>query len=319
MIHKFENIEVGGVTSFADRAVGRNLFSRRNFLALTLSAAIGFQFPVQAQEKKRIPIGILLYVAQAELDKDFKGTLAAIAKMGFEGVEFTHYFEWTPARAREVRAILDGVGLKCFSTHNEAEAFSSDGLKHAVELNQILGSQTICCVRGLEARSAFPNLAKKDAPMTFERMGLDSWKKIADVLQKTAEELRPHNMVCTFHNHAVEFVPVDGVKPIDILAQAKDVAFHIDVNGCRGAGADPVAFIKQYPGRINSLLLSDGPRDENRRVPLLGKGTTPWKEVFAAAEGEGGVQYYLLAQAGGGLPPMQAIQKEFEQYKLIHG
>ncbi len=156
--------------------------------------------------------------------------------------------------------------------------------------------------------------------MTFERMGLDSWKKIADVLQKTAEQLRPLNMVCTFHNHAVEFVPVNGVKPIDILGEAKSVAFHIDVSVCRGAGADLVAFIKQYPGRINSLLLSDGSaRGVNRRVPLLGQGTTPWQDVFAAAEGEGGVQYYLLAQTGGGLPPMQAIQKEIEQYKLIHG
>jgi sugar phosphate isomerase/epimerase len=296
---------------------GTHRFSRRNFLAATLVAGIALR--LQAQDQKRVPIGILLYAVQADLDQDFNGTLAAIAKMGFEGVEFTHYFEWTPARAREVRALLDSLHLRCFSTHNEAGAFSSDGLKHAVEINQILGSRTICCVRGLEARSASPAIAGKNAPMTFERMGLDSWKKIADVLQQAAEHLRPLGMVCTFHNHAVEFVPLNGVKPIDILAQAKDVAFHIDVNVCRGTGTDLVAFIKQHPGRINSLLLTDGPRDASRRTPLLGQGATPWKEIFAAAEGGGGVQYYLLAQAGGGLPPMQALQKELEQYKLVHG
>jgi len=291
--------------------------SRRNFVALALSAAVALR--LRAQEKKpRIPMGILLYVVQAEVDRDFNGTLAAIAKMGFEGVEFTHYFDWTPGRAREVRSLLDSLGLRCFSTHNEAEAFSPEGLKHAIEINQILGSPTICCVRGLEARSSNP-AANKDGPLTFERMGLDTWEKITPVLQQTAEHLRPLDMVCTFHNHGVEFIPVKGVKPIDILAQAKDVAFHIDVNVCRSAGADPVAFIKQYPGRINSLLLSDGPRDASRHAPLLGHGTTPWKDVFAAAENEGGVKYYLLAQAGGGLPPMQAVQKELEQYKLIHG
>jgi hypothetical protein len=188
------------------RKLGENLFSRRNFLALALSAAVGLR--LQGLDKKRIPIGILLYAVQADLDKDFNATLAAIAKMGFEGVEFTHYFEWTPTRAKEVRAMLDSLQLCCFSTHNEPEAFSSDGLKHAIEINQILGSQTICCVRGLEARSTSPNTRNKDGPMTFERMGLDSWQKIAEVLLKTAENLRPLNMVCTFHNHAVEFVPV---------------------------------------------------------------------------------------------------------------
>ncbi len=119
-----------------------------------LSAAAGFQ--LHAQEKKRIPIGILLYAVQADLDKDFNGTLAAIAKMGFEGVEFTHYFEWTPARAREVRGILDSLRLRCFSTHNEAEAFSADGLKHAIEINQILGSQTICCASRIECEIVVP-------------------------------------------------------------------------------------------------------------------------------------------------------------------
>src|SRR5882724_4209597 len=198
------------LTGVGRQGAGRDLFSRRNFLALTLSAAIGFRLDAQETGKKRIPMGILLYAVQAELDKDFDGTSAAIARMGFEGVEFTHYFEWTPARAKEVRAILDKLGLRCFSTHNEAEAYSTEGFKHAIEINQILGSRTICCVRGLEARSTHPDLTKKDALMTFERMGLDSWKKIAEVLQKTAEQLRPLNMVCAFHNHPVEFVPVDG-------------------------------------------------------------------------------------------------------------
>jgi len=66
------------------------------------------------RRSRAIPIGILLYVVQAEVDRDFNGTLAAIAKMGFEGVEFTHYFDWTPGRAREVRSLLDSLGLRCF-------------------------------------------------------------------------------------------------------------------------------------------------------------------------------------------------------------
>lgn len=295
-------------------------YSRRQFIGLSLAALASLQ--LGAQGKRRVPLGILTYAVQSNFDKDTAGTLTALAKMGFEGVEMTRYSSadgsvssrvaWSPARAREIRSLLDGAGLRCFSTHNEAEAFTPEGLKQAVEINQILGCPNICCVRGLERNAAAAG------SMTFERLGLDNWKKIADALERTAESLRPLKMTCTFHNHAIEFVPVDGVKPIDLLAKAKGVAFHIDVNVCRGTGTDLVAFIKQYPGRINSLLLTDGPPAGKQR-PLIGQGQAPWKEIFAAAENEGGVQYYLLAQAGGGLPPMEAIGREIEQYQRIHG
>src|SRR5437588_47812 len=91
-------------------------------------------------------------------------------------------------------------------------------------------------------------------------------------------------MACSFHNHAVEFQTKDGVRPIDILAKSKDLVFHIDVEVCRRAGTDPVAFMKQYPGKTECLLLTEGPLDANRHAPALGKGDTPWKDVFRTAE-----------------------------------
>src|SRR5437773_855869 len=125
--------------------------SRRKFIGLSLAALVSLR--LGAQTKKRVPLGILTYAVQSSLDKDFTGTLTAIAKMGYEGVEMTRYTStdgsvsgrvaWTPARAKEVRSILDGAGLRCFSTHNEAEAYTPEGLKQAVEINQILGCNNI--------------------------------------------------------------------------------------------------------------------------------------------------------------------------------
>ena len=154
-------------------------YSRRQFIGLSLAALASLQ--LGAQTRKRVPLGILTYAVQSNLDKDTAGTLTAIAKMGFEGVEMTRYFSadgsvsarvaWTPARAKEIRSMLDGAGLRCFSTHNEAEAFTPEGLKQAVEINQILGCNNICCVRGLERNAA------SAGSQTFERLGLDcGWK-----------------------------------------------------------------------------------------------------------------------------------------------
>src|ERR1051326_5878323 len=130
----------------------QDFLSRRGFLAMAASAAA-----LEGQNRKHIPIGLLIYAVLADWKKDFDGTLKAVAQMGYEGVELTQYESWTPARAKEVRALLDSIRLKTFATHTEPEFFlPGDKMKAMLELNHILGTQTICCVRGL-ANSATPS------------------------------------------------------------------------------------------------------------------------------------------------------------------
>jgi sugar phosphate isomerase/epimerase len=282
--------------------------TRRTFLTLAAASAL------RAQNKKHIPIGLLIYAVLADWKKDFNGTLTAVAQMGYEGVELTQYESWTPDRAKEVRALLDSIKLKVFATHTEPGFFvPGDKMKSMIELNQILGAQTVCCVRGL---ATTPTGIGYHATATSEP---DAWKELTDVLQRASGILKKHKMACSFHNHAVEFQTKDGIRPIDILAKSKDLKFHIDVNVCRRAGADPVAFMKQYPGKTECLLLTDGPPDANRHAPLFGKGDTAWKDVFATAESVGRVKYYLLTHGATELTPLETVKQDLEQYKLIHG
>src|SRR5258708_10381385 len=91
---------------------------------------------------KRLPVGLELYSVRTELEKDLMGTVRAVAKQGYEVVEFySPYFKWTTDYAKQVRALLDELGIKCNSTHNGTESMSGDGLKEAIELNQIIGSK----------------------------------------------------------------------------------------------------------------------------------------------------------------------------------
>src|SRR3954467_2782735 len=283
--------------------------SRRAFLATSASAAI-----LGAQNKKRVPVGLLIYAVLADWKKDFNGTLTAVARMGYEGVELTQYESWTPARANEVRQLLDSIKLPVLATHTEPEYFvPGDKMKAAIELNHVLGTRTMCCVRGLATAPAGIGYYAKASAAN------DAWRELTDVLQSAAETLKRDRMGCSFHNHAVEFEPVDGVKPIDLLAKAKDLLFHIDVNVARRAGADPVAFMKQYPHKTECLLLTDGPADEKRHAPLFGKGDTPWKDIFATAESVGGVKYYLLTHGATEMTPLETVKRDLEQYKQIHG
>jgi len=89
--------------------------SRRAFLA----SAAGTAAALRAQNHKHVPIGLLIYAVLADWKKDFNGTLEAVARMGYEGVELTQYESWTPSRGKEVRALLDSIKLKVFKATAE--------------------------------------------------------------------------------------------------------------------------------------------------------------------------------------------------------
>ena len=77
---------------------------------------------LSALQNKKIPVGIELYSVRGELVKDLNGTVTAVAKMGYQVVEFySPYFNWTPEQAKDVRKLLDDLGIKCLSTHNGAQ------------------------------------------------------------------------------------------------------------------------------------------------------------------------------------------------------
>jgi sugar phosphate isomerase/epimerase len=138
--------------------------------------------------------------------------------------------------------------------------------------------------------------------------GLDSWKAVADRLSAAAEKLKPAGMFAGYHNHQTEWRPVEGQRPMDVIASgtSKDVALQLDVGTCVEVGADPVAWIKAHPGRIKSIHCKDWAPGKGYAV-LFGEGTSPWKGIFEAAESVGGVEYYLIEQEQG--PETEQLQR----------
>lgn len=251
--------------------------SRREFLAI--AGAVPVAAALRAQPRS-IPVGLELYSVRTELAKDLPGTVTAVAKMGYEVVEFyAPYFDWTPDRAKEVRTRLDDLGVTCRSTHNNFPSFTPDGLKKAIELNQIIGSKTIVLA---------------SAPGTT---GTDGWKALGDRLTAVAETLRPLGLRTGFHNHQTEWGGAIGQRPMDILAAntPKDFVLQFDVGTSVEAKQDPVAWITTNPGRIRSLHCKDWSASRGYAA-AFGEGDVPWKNIFAAAETTGGVEYYLIEQ-----------------------
>jgi sugar phosphate isomerase/epimerase len=260
-----------------------------------MAAAAPFAASAFAQSKK-IPIGIELYSVRGELVKDLPGTVRAVAKMGYQVVEFySPYFSWTTDQAKDVRKLLDDLGIKCLSTHNGANALNPDNINKAVELNQIIGSKYI-----IVASAGKVN-------------GADGWKAFADRMTAGAETLRAQKMATGFHNHQTEWRPLDnGERAMDILAKntPKDFALQLDAGTVVEAGADPIAWIKANPGRIKSAHLKDWGKAEGKGYSVaFGEGDVPWKALFQAAESVGGVEYYLIEQEHAGADGEIAMAK----------
>lgn len=291
--------------------------SRRRFLGL--SAAASLTLPILARAattaaptpKKHPPIGLELYSVRTELMRNLPDTLRAVAKMGYEVVEFySPYMNWTFPFAKNVRTQLDDLGLKCWSTHNPATSLITDaGRAKAIELNQILGSRHIV--------AASPPRDIKD---------LDGWKRTSAAFAKASEILKPHGLSAGYHNHAMEWKPIDGPKHImAIMAEMTPPEFglQLDVGTALEAGVDPVAWIKAHPGRIRSVHVKDwapGLKAEEKAYRVLtGEGVAPWKEIMAAAESVGGVEFYLLEQEGARFPELETAQRCLENWKRLRG
>jgi sugar phosphate isomerase/epimerase len=296
--------------------------SRRNFLALSAavpaalaaqslaSRALAAEPAAPKPPMKKIPIGIELYAVRGELTKDLPKTLQTVAKIGYEVVEFySPYFAWKFPYAKEVRTMLDDLGLRCYSTHNGITALTpGETMDRAIELNQILGSRIIVL-------ASPPRVTN----------GVEGWKKVCEQFTVASQTFAPHGIAAGFHNHATEWPKIEGseLRIMDVLAAntPKEFVLQLDVGTCVAAGADPVAWIKANPGRIRSVHLKDwapgSPQDQKGYRVLFGEGVAPWKEICAAAESVGGVEYYLMEQEGSRYSEFETAERCLATWKQM--
>src|SRR5713101_2872584 len=286
--------------SHEDSAMTPHVLSRRSFLAF--SAMLPCALSVRAA--KSIPAGLELYSVREELKKDPEAAVRAVAQMGYQGVEFyVPNFEWPESQTRQMRKLLDDLGIRCFSTHNDSTYLSPEHIGRARDMNLILGSNYVVMA------SADP------------KPGLDGWKAVADALNIAADHLESSGLKAGYHNHQPEFIPVENERPIEILAKntRTSIMLQLDVGTCLEAGSDPVAWIRANPGRIRSLHLKDwSPEPAKGYTVLFGEGAADWKNIFEAAESAGGVEYYLIEQEGSRFTELDTARRCLRTFRLIH-
>jgi len=269
------------------------MWSRREFLS---SVAAGLAVPAAGRswlapqsEIKTVligPVGLQMWSLREYLPNDLPGTLAKVRAMGFREVEGAGLWKHTVA---ELKAALDGAGLRCQSAHMGFERLRDDASGAFAEAKALGASWVVC-----------PWIPHDKA---FTR---DDALKAAEAFNTIALAADGAGLRFAYHCHGYEMLPSPEGTRFDTLAQHTDpkrVSFQVDVFHALHGGANPVDLINRYAGRVTSLHLKDlkkgvaitkgtGTATSDVDVPL-GTGQVEWPAVLRAAMKAGASLYYI--------------------------
>lgn len=281
--------------------------SRRGFLATTAAslAAAGIMgsgcmkecTKTTATPRGAIPIGLQLYSVRVDAEKDLSGTIAKVAKMGYEGVEFAGYYGHS---AKDIRKMLDDNGLVCCGTHTAMETLADDKLADTIAFNKTIGNKYLIV----------PWLKPDEANAR------QAWLTYAKRFNELAEKVRPHGMKVGYHNHAHDFAPVDGTTGWDLLASntSKDVIMQFDTGNALSGGGDPMVYLKRYPDRATTIHIKE--YSTTNKNALIGEGDIKWGEIFRLCRA-GGTKWYIIEEEKDAYPPLTAVDLSIKNLKKL--
>jgi len=228
-------------------------------------------------DMSRIPLTLQMYSLREACAVDFAGTLKAVAELGYEGVEFAGYFNYSAA---DLRKILDDLGLVCSGTHTGLQTVLGDELAKTAEFNLTLGTPYL--------------IVPWVSPEQFG--GHDGAKRLGEVLSSASDEAAKLGARVGYHNHDWEFQALpDGAIPMDLIFEnaSPDVILQADTGNAQHGGGDAVPIIEKYKSRAATVHLKPYTDDFSRY--FLGEDDIDWANVFAACE-SGATKYYIVEQ-----------------------
>jgi len=283
--------------------------SRREFLKVSGSLLAAGR-ALRAAPGWKNQMGLELYTVRNLLDKDFEGTIARVAELGFREVEPVGYGGLDP---RQFRALLDKYGLRAPSTH--AGATAGPDLEKELEGHRIMGFQYTEVRAAPAARGGGrgPVRPAGAPPQPRPRQSVEAVKRAAAQHNANGKLTGKFGMKILIHNHTQEFELLDDGKTTqyDVLLAETDpalVAMQLDIGWASVAGQNILEMFRKNPGRfelwhvkdaigikgIDPTLTPDQRRPKTTLVPV-GQGEIDYKAIFAQAA-QAGLKHFCIEQ-----------------------
>jgi len=275
--------------------------------AAALAAASVVMMPAPralAQQRtawKRVPIGTQLWCVRKQLATEIPGTLAALAKLGYQAVELENAFGKS---GTEWRTYLRDAGLQACGFHHRFDELQGDKLQASIEFNQAIGNR---------------NLIIRSLPKEVHTSA-DLLKKTSETVNQIAARLEPHTLRVGYHNHATDFNRIGDEYWWNLFADqtSKNVVLQFDTgNASERECVNVTALIRRNKGRTVSMHVK--PFSKKAPDAYLGDDELDWPAIMTAAESVGGIEWYIIEYEREAVPPLESLGANLAKFKAMRG
>jgi sugar phosphate isomerase/epimerase len=304
----------------------RRAFVRRAGAAGALLAAGTLTAPRARAYPLGLQPGLQLWSVKDALASDPAGTLRKIGAMGYREVELYEL----PASPLEFKKLCNDAGLRIIGGHFYLQSLKD---RKTIDAALQLGMHYIIVVfptlRSL-ADKDISNMSVGELNPLYEKITADDYKWNAEQFNRHGSELKRDGLQLGYHNHAVDLKSFGERTAYQILIDSTDpalVVFEMDCGHMIHAGSDPVAYLREYPKRIQLLHLKDLERgygisssidtEEKDTNAQLGAGVIDWKALFRVAA-QGDVKHYFVEHEGAmAHPPLESVANSLKYLKAL--
>jgi len=278
------------------------MISRRKFLVNSSLAAIAL--PTLKNDSLSIPkrrknIGVQLYSVRVEMNQDAKGTLAKLAKMGYNQIESARsqkglYYGLSP---KEMKQTCMDLGMTLRSGHVHVD---KDWLKTIDQVAEA-GQEYLIC-----------------STMPTSGQTVSNYTEVADAFNKAGEQCKARGIKFGYHNHEYEFDTVDSQILYNILlknTQAGLVHMELDLGWVIAAGKNPLDYFNQFPGRFPLWHLKDMNLAEKKSTEF-GKGKLDIQGMLKNYK-KSGLKYFFIEQEEYGKSAFDSLEYDINYYKKL--
>lgn len=254
------------------------------------------------QGEKLDDFGIQLWTVKEAMLENPKEVLRQLASYGYtqvESFEGERGMFWG-MKNTEFRNFVEDLGMKVVASHAS--------LKEDLEAKA--------------GQAAEIGMAYLIDPYEGPQESLDDFKRMAERFNRYGEICQKHGVKFAYHNHDYTFQEIEGKVPQKLLLEETDpdlVDFEMDIYWVVTAGADPQAYLRDYPGRFKLGHVKD--RMAGVSEPFasteLGTGIIDYETILRTARANGMAYFIVEQERFEGSTPLESSRENAQFMKNI--
>jgi sugar phosphate isomerase/epimerase len=305
--------------------------SRRDFVRhVGAAGAVATLGSTMTRRAEAYPLGLepglQLWSVKDALEADRAGTLQKIGAMGYREVELYKL----PSSPAEFKKQCEDAGLTIVGGHVQLKALKDrKTIDGALQLGMHYLIVVFPTLRSLADKEIF-TMPPAELNALYDRISADDYQWNAEQLNLRGAALRQDGLQLGYHNHTIDLKTFGKRSAYEILIDSTDpglVVFEMDCGHMVHAGADPLAYLRKYPKRIQLLHLKDmkagfdvstSPAGAELGTNAeLGDGVIDWKKLFQVAA-QGNIKHYFVEHEGKmAHPPLEAVANSLDYLKAL--